>query len=379
MDKIIRKTYQASETKAVGESRSLVVTISTINPDRSKDVVLPSGVKLDNYLRNPVVAFAHKYDGLAVAKASDIQINGDNIMAKVTFPAVGVSPLSDQLYELYKEGFMNAWSIGFIPLKYVENADGGKDFAEWELLEFSAVLVPDNPEALTIARSKGLNIDPVLEAVKDIEKAMKDEKKKKEIKEEKKEDVLTVSVKIADNEVVLETLEKAKEIIENQQKEIESLKVESKDVSETVALADVIAHLNWLAHAFEENKVDPAVVARMKDALNILMEVLKVEAVIGQKQFVAKSGRVLSTKNRNLIKSCIEQMTEASEALKALHDATESAQEEDKKEVSSKTFSFLKGVQNELRRHDKETGLILRSIKQYTKIGRDQIESEVNI
>ncbi len=156
--KLIRKTYQAIETKqAEGEDRALIVKISTISEDRSKDIVIPQGVILDNYLKNPVVAFAHNYNSLAIAKTGSIQITDDGVVAKVVFPKEGVYELADQLYALYKDGFMNAWSIGFIPIEVNQRDGGGNEYAKWELLEYSAVLVPDNPEALTILRNKGID------------------------------------------------------------------------------------------------------------------------------------------------------------------------------------------------------------------------------
>lgn len=161
MDKVIRKTYQATETKAVDDSRSLLVKISTSSPDRSRDIVIPSGAVFDNYLRNPVVALAHKYDGLSIAKTEELQITNEGIVAKVTFPEKGVYPVADTVYELYKGGFMNAWSIGFIPLEIEDIEGGGHEFKKWELLEYSAVLVPDNPEALTLLRSKGIDTKEV--------------------------------------------------------------------------------------------------------------------------------------------------------------------------------------------------------------------------
>jgi uncharacterized protein len=182
MDKVVRKTYQ-TETKAAGEDRVLSVRISTVNPDRSKDVVIPKGAILTNYKRNPVVALGHNYSGLAVAKADNIQITDDAIFAKVQFPPQGVYDVADTVYELYKGGFMNAWSIGFVPVDYTERKDGGYEFKEWELLEFSAVLVPDNPEALTIARSKGIDTAPVEAAVKKVEKPKKKLKKAKHVSE----------------------------------------------------------------------------------------------------------------------------------------------------------------------------------------------------
>jgi hypothetical protein len=118
MGKILRKTYLASETKvADGEDRTLVVKISTSTPDRSHDIVRAEGVQLDNYVKNPVVAFGHNYSGLSIGKTIDIQKVTEGIIAKVEFTPKGVYPLADQLYEMYKGGFMNAWSIGFIPKK----------------------------------------------------------------------------------------------------------------------------------------------------------------------------------------------------------------------------------------------------------------------
>ena len=163
MSQIIRKTYQAVETKAVNEeTRTLVVKISTSTPDRSDDVVVPKGMVSKNYLTNPVVAFAHNYAGLSIGKTTELQSTDDAIIAKVEFVPKGVYPLADQLFEMYKGGFMNAWSIGFIPKKWVDKEDGGRMFEEWELLEYSAVLVPDNPEALTLLRSKGIDPDKLI-------------------------------------------------------------------------------------------------------------------------------------------------------------------------------------------------------------------------
>lgn len=171
MDKqVIRKTYQASETKQVqGEDRTLIVRISTKTPDRSNDVVLPGGVVLDNYFRNPVVAFGHNYSGLSIGKTTEINVADDGILAKVVFPPKGVYELADTLYELYKDNFMNAWSIGFIPLETEDRPEGGMIFKKWELLEYSAVMVPDNPEALTVLRTKGIDTKPIEKALKQAE------------------------------------------------------------------------------------------------------------------------------------------------------------------------------------------------------------------
>ena len=45
---------------------------------------------------------------------------------------------------------LNAVSVGFIPLEWTETKDG-YDITKWELLEFSAVAVPANQDAIAEA------------------------------------------------------------------------------------------------------------------------------------------------------------------------------------------------------------------------------------
>jgi hypothetical protein len=172
--KLIRKTYQADTKAAEGQDRTLIVTISTSSPDRSQDVVVPSGMISDKYMKNPVVAAFHRYSEPAIAKTLELQVTDNAVIAKLQFPPQGIYEKADQLYELYKAGFMNAWSIGFIPKEAVDldpdrPYSGGHRFEKWELLEYSAVLVPDNPEALTMLRSKGIEEEPSDEETKVVE------------------------------------------------------------------------------------------------------------------------------------------------------------------------------------------------------------------
>lgn len=187
----IRKTYEASTKAAEDNSRTLVVTISTKNPDRSNDEVMPEGCILENYMKNPVVAAFHNYHEPPIGKTLEINVSGDSIVAKVEFTPEGVNPTADMLYELYKGGFMNAWSIGFIPTEYsFKQNDRGMIINKWELLEYSAVLVPDNPEALTMLRSKGYNPEEIMAkevadgAIEKPTEEIKPEPPKEEIKPE---------------------------------------------------------------------------------------------------------------------------------------------------------------------------------------------------
>ena len=72
--------------------------------------------------------------------------------------AVEANPMARIAYGLYKGKFLNAVSVGFIPLRW-EN--GGPDagyrrkYLEQELLEVSAVGIPANPDALQLGLKSG--------------------------------------------------------------------------------------------------------------------------------------------------------------------------------------------------------------------------------
>jgi len=76
--------------------------------------------------------------------------------------------LGEEYWQLYRDGHMRAFSIGFIPLKWVSddqqrNRWGGplRTYTEIELLEISAVAVPSNRSALAIAAAFGDEGDSV--------------------------------------------------------------------------------------------------------------------------------------------------------------------------------------------------------------------------
>ncbi len=234
----IRKTY-AANTKALEDSRSLVVTISTKNPDRSNDEVNPAGVSLKNYLKNPVVAAFHNYHELPIGKTTEIKSDENGITATVEFTPEGVNPMADTIYELYKSGFMNAWSIGFIPTKYsYKQNDRGMIIDEWELLEYSAVLVPDNPEALTMLRGKGIDVDAIMAkeieagvVEKPVEENKPEEKPTEEVKteEEKVETKAGKVLSAKSRELVSNAITVLQQLLDAAEEEKEVEKVEEKE------------------------------------------------------------------------------------------------------------------------------------------------------
>lgn len=130
------------------------IVISTGAVDRDKDRVFPTGAKIENYLKNPVVLWGHDYYSAAslIGRAKSIEVNEDGIVADFELrPAATEHDPQHIVLLLWEQDFVRASSIGFRPETMVSNEFGGVDFVSWELLEFSLVPVPANQEALRLA------------------------------------------------------------------------------------------------------------------------------------------------------------------------------------------------------------------------------------
>lgn len=159
-DARLRKGYTC-EVKAIDGSRTLDFLISTDTVDRQGDTVALDGWNFKNYLKNPVVLWAHDYTMLPVARATKLWLSPKGVHATAEFTPAGSILFNDRVFEMYKGGFLSAVSVGFQPTKWAFTEDTGRkfgiDFMEQELLEFSAVPVPANPDALIEARSAGID------------------------------------------------------------------------------------------------------------------------------------------------------------------------------------------------------------------------------
>lgn len=159
---VLRKQYIPDQIKAEDEdSRKLTFTISTGAVDRDRDTLKVSGWDLESYRKNPVVLWAHDYRSLPVARAESIKTVAGALKATADFVPAEVSAFADTVFQMLKGGFLRATSVGFRPTKHAyDDERGGYDFLEQELLEFSIVPVPANPEALLDAKAAGIPVMP---------------------------------------------------------------------------------------------------------------------------------------------------------------------------------------------------------------------------
>ncbi len=142
-----------------------VFTISTASEDREGDILVPAGVVTTNYLLNPVVLWAHDYYSLPIGKTRHIGATfDDRLEADVEFAP---TDFAQEVKRLVDEGFLRGASVGFNPLEPGEPLPNGQGYRykRWELLEWSIVSVGVNPDALVAAKSKGLKVDAIEQAI----------------------------------------------------------------------------------------------------------------------------------------------------------------------------------------------------------------------
>ena len=169
--KLIHK--QISTTAEDLGERTVRFCVSNQSQDRDGDILLATGCDLNNFNKNPqFLGFHNSWDfPLGIPKKTWVDGANNAVYSDVYFPTVeelSTDPdqasekakLVDFTYKCYKTGMLSAVSVGFYIKEREQNPDSeyGNIITKWELLEFSAVPVPSNQDALAVAaKSAGLS------------------------------------------------------------------------------------------------------------------------------------------------------------------------------------------------------------------------------
>lgn len=182
-----------SQKASKGKNDVYTAVANTLAVDRDREVVVPRGVELENFMKNPVMLHIHNYGHVSVGKVLDVRVEDELIEFDFVFAD---TEEGKQLKDLYDDGFMSAFSVGFyikgitdmpqpdedgklpktleVPVTegtYKIDLSRYKDRAprafinKWELLEISPVPVPSNPEAI-LRRSAGSMVRKFLDSGK---------------------------------------------------------------------------------------------------------------------------------------------------------------------------------------------------------------------
>ena len=182
------------------EERTVRFKISSEVVDRDGDILIAKGCDFENFKKNPVFLGFHNQHDYPLGIPKNWGVEGKSVYCDVYFPTIEElssnpaeasekAKLVDFTYNCYKTGMLNAVSVGFIAKDLEPNKEtGGYIIKDWELLEFSAVAVPANQDAIAQAvKSFGEEgkdfVDPI-ERIKACEKQI--EECKKTIKEQTK-------------------------------------------------------------------------------------------------------------------------------------------------------------------------------------------------
>lgn len=154
----IAKKLQSAEVKEMLQKEEgtdygrFKMIISTNAKDRSGEIVDQSGWELDHYKNNPVVLWGHDYNLMPVGVTDSIYLNDkDQLIAEGRWAPTA---FAQELRQLYDAKILHAASVGFI-VKEME----GKTITRGELIEWSFVSVPANPEAISLLKEMGADVE----------------------------------------------------------------------------------------------------------------------------------------------------------------------------------------------------------------------------
>lgn len=141
--------FDSSATKDLGDG-VIEAIITTSSLDRYNENIDTKGIDYKAYMNNPVVLWGHDYEGLPIGKTIKLTKQaGTQIKARFQL-AIEEFPFASTVYNMIKSGYLNAVSIGGTVKQWSEDY---KTIEKMEMVEFSVVPVPANPEALITSRS----------------------------------------------------------------------------------------------------------------------------------------------------------------------------------------------------------------------------------
>jgi HK97 family phage prohead protease len=159
--------FAVTDPEAIADSRKVRFVFSDGTVDRSGDSIDPTGWQTDTFNKNPVALWAHDSSSPPIGRASNVGQMGSKLMGDIEFMSADISPFADSIYRMVTGGYLKAVSVGFIPLDWTFSKDKarpfGIDFTKQELLEISVCPVPCNPNALSDAKSHGIDTGPIRE------------------------------------------------------------------------------------------------------------------------------------------------------------------------------------------------------------------------
>ena len=181
--------------------------ITTKTPDRYGEIVEPLGCDEKEYRKNPVVFFGHRSRDLPIAKNVRLIYEENGIIAVTKFDE---SEYAKDIFRMNAEGYLNSWSIGFVPIEPPKLKEKYLVFEKWKLLEYSSVPIPANPDAvnLMLKEIKNERVREIFEQEERMRKYYEDEfLKKMETNKKETEEMVEEKIRQFEHKLVSKLLQ----------------------------------------------------------------------------------------------------------------------------------------------------------------------------
>jgi len=151
------------------ESRVIPFVLSTYAKDRHGTVFNQEKWEIENYRKNPIIAYQHNLTGglcadpspdFVIGKSIRVEVEGYGIdrslVADAQFEDAAINPLAEKIFRKLIFGSLSRCSVGFfeVGVGHYGKGEEGKGginetyyFAGQELVEWSVVNISSNPEA----------------------------------------------------------------------------------------------------------------------------------------------------------------------------------------------------------------------------------------
>mgnify|MGYP003149101926 CR=1 FL=1 len=142
------------------DNRTAEFIISDNTKDRHNTILDVDGWHLDNYNKNGIVGYQHDVYGEDQANPDSVigigkaEIRDGKLIGIVKFEPEEINPLAEKIFKKVQFGTLKATSVGFNPLEQgefrkMEDSDSEiYHYGKRDLLEFSIVNIPSNPNAV---------------------------------------------------------------------------------------------------------------------------------------------------------------------------------------------------------------------------------------
>ena len=158
MTAITHTPVALTDHEEAGDVYSVTIFANELSRDGvSVDI---DGMDFSNYRKNPVVLFAHDYNGrtessgLPIGRTVSLGRTHDGRI-RADFEFLSGDPFADRVRNAWNRGFLRAASIGWKALEARPSERGrGLRIVKSELIEWSIVAVPADPDALRSAYTR---------------------------------------------------------------------------------------------------------------------------------------------------------------------------------------------------------------------------------